>query len=812
MQMLERYLHAIAFWLPNDRQDDLIAEISEDLHAKIEDEQAKLGRKLTDAELEALLKRRGRPVLVASGYRQQQSLIGPVWFPAYVFVLKIVALCYVLPWVVVFVIVHRVQHPGLHWGATFLAAWGTAWTVSFVAAGVVTLIFALLERAETRTHFLEKWNPRQLPPARDPYKIPLSTSVTDLVANFAFLFWWAAYAGSPVLFDSPTFKLSLAPVRVYFFWGYLAITLFNIALAAVNMRRRYWTGLRATCRLTLDLAGGILFCWFMKADLVATLYIANLEPARTLAIKNAIHIWMDRCFPIAVIISAIAVVIDLMRIVRMNRKDRFIFTRGATALIALLLFTAASRAQQPSVAASVSQPLPSDSELQEILADRIDVQHQSVGMIVAITGPNGRRIVPFGRLNEAGSGKLSGDTVFEIGSVTKIFTALLLEDMVQRGEVSLNDPVVNYLPPNVKVPERNGRSITLLDLATQTSGLPFFPTDIPLNDPPAAERAVAAYPTSKVYDFLSQYQLTRDIGSKWEYSNLGFALLGNALARRAGRDYASLVKERITDPLGMKSTSITLSPEMHSRLATGYDVNLKPAPEIDMPAFVAAGCLHSTANDLLTLLEAFMNYRTSPLAPAMQEMSAPLRPGPGFQQALGWWIMSFGTADPGFVFHGGQTPGFSSAIAFDPRTRTGVVVLSNDTRDDGGLAWHLMRPNFPLADSASQKALQDEAHREITVAPKTLDLNTGRYRISSGPGAGEIITVQRTGDFLVMKSSTTPPAGLHLHARSDRVFFITETDLQLEFNSDAGKPASGIEIRFAGSSTPASRVSAATEN
>ncbi len=128
MQMLERYLHAIAFWLPNDRQDDLIAEISEDLHAKIEDEQAKLGRKLTDAELEALLKRRGRPVLVASGYRQQQSLIGPVWFPAYVFVLKIIALCYVLPWVVVFVIVHRVQHPGFHWGTTFLAAWGTAWT------------------------------------------------------------------------------------------------------------------------------------------------------------------------------------------------------------------------------------------------------------------------------------------------------------------------------------------------------------------------------------------------------------------------------------------------------------------------------------------------------------------------------------------------------------------------------------------------------------------------------------------------------------------------------------------------------------
>lgn len=129
---------------------------------------------------------------------------------------------------------------------------------------------------------------------------------------------------------------------------------------------------------------------------------------------------------------------------------------------------------------------------------------------------------------EVGSGKLSEDTVFQIGSVTKISTALLLEGMVKLGTGSFSGMSVG----------RNGSP-----------------------EPPAAECAIAAYPTSKVYDFLSQYHLTRDIGRKWEYSNLGFALLGNALARRAGRDYASLVKERITDPLRMKSTSIKPSPE-----------------------------------------------------------------------------------------------------------------------------------------------------------------------------------------------------------------------------------------------------------
>ena len=361
MPMLERYLHAIEFWLPSDQRQDIIAEISEDLNSQIEDQQSALGRKLTESELEALLKRRGRPVLVANRYRSQHSLIGPVWFPAYVFVLKVVGLCYVLPWLIVSVIVRRVQHPGLNWGASLLAAGATLCTVAFVAAGVVTLIFALLQWSEKRTHFLEHWNPRQLPSVRDPYSIPLSTSVTELAINTAFIFWWMAYVSSPFLFAGPAFKLSLAPVRVYFFWGYLAISFFNLALAVVNLRSRHWTGLRATSRLTLDLAGGVLFCWLMKANLVATLYIVNLDPARTLAMKNAIHTWMDRCFPIAVIISAIVVVIDLMRIVRLNSNDSFVLTRGITVLMAFLFLTAGSRGQQPSVAPAVHPSLPSDA-------------------------------------------------------------------------------------------------------------------------------------------------------------------------------------------------------------------------------------------------------------------------------------------------------------------------------------------------------------------------------------------------------------------------------------------------------------------
>jgi hypothetical protein len=331
MQMLERYLHAIEFWLPKKERRDILAEISEDLNSQIEDKQDALGRKLNDSELEAVLKQRGRPVLVANRYRKQQSLIGPLLFPAYLVVLKLVGLFYVLPWLVVFVIVHRVQHPGLQWIATIAAAWGAIWTVALVAAGTVTLIFALLELAETRTHFLENWNPRQLPPVRDPLKVPLSTSIAELALNMVFITWWISVVSSPFLFDGPTFKLSLAPSRMYFFWGYLALALLNMALAVANLQHRHWTALRAWCRLASDLAGGALFCWLLQVNIIATLYIANLDPARTLAVKDAMHHWMQRGVPIAVIIAMITVAVDLVRIVRVTRKERFVLTTGVVA-------------------------------------------------------------------------------------------------------------------------------------------------------------------------------------------------------------------------------------------------------------------------------------------------------------------------------------------------------------------------------------------------------------------------------------------------------------------------------------------------
>jgi CubicO group peptidase (beta-lactamase class C family) len=430
-----------------------------------------------------------------------------------------------------------------------------------------------------------------------------------------------------------------------------------------------------------------------------------------------------------------------------------------------------------------------DAEIRKALVNRVDVDHWGTGIVVGIITPQGRRIISYGTFNRGDSHPVNGDTIFEIGSVTKVFTSLLLADMVQRGEVALTDPVAKYLPSGVKAPDWKGRQITLVDLSTQTSGLPFFPTDLDaVEDPAAAGR----YTVDDLYRFLSSYELLHDIGVHWEYTNLGVGLLGHALARRAGADYETLVRRRITEPLGMKSTAITLSPAMKARFATGHDSKLQPTPEMRMPVFAGAAALRSSANDLLTLLAAFLGVKKSPLAPAMAAMLETRRPGDdwlgylGGQQALGWWI--FGKGDDQLIAHAGETLGFSSSVAFDPKMRVGVVVLSNGANGGSEMAMHLLRPSYPL----SRPGGPAKVHQEITADPKLFDLYAGKYQ--AAPNV--IIVIARLNNRLMFISPGSPM--VRLHAESERDYFIAQADIGVTFQVDAQGHATGLALHLPG--------------
>jgi len=177
---------------------------------------------------------------------------------------------------------------------------------------------------------------------------------------------------------------------------------------------------------------------------------------------------------------------------------------------------------------------PANDVIRMILADRVGSENSGIGMVVGVIDQNGRRIVSYGSLAKNDKRPLNGDTIFEIGSMTKVFTSLVLMDMAQKGEVEVTDPVSQYLPADITVPERNGRKITLQDLSTHSSGLPNLPTNIAPKD---MSNPYADYSVEQLYQFLSGYQLPRDIGAKYEYSNLAVGMLGHALARRAGMSY-----------------------------------------------------------------------------------------------------------------------------------------------------------------------------------------------------------------------------------------------------------------------------------
>src|SRR6266705_1789465 len=365
----------------------------------------------------------------------------------------------------------------------------------------------------------------------------------------------------------------------------------------------------------------------------------------------------------------------------------------------------------------IAQAELSDDEVRAILRDRIDVAKKGVGIVIGLVDEKGIRIISYGKPNKTSDQTVNGDSVFEIGSVTKVFTATLLADMVERGEVSLSDPISKYLPKSVKTPARNGKEITLLDLSTQTSGLPRLPDNFAPKD---VQNPYADYSVEQMYAFLSGYTLTRDIGSKYEYSNLGVGLLGHILTLRAGKDYETLVRTRICQPLKMDNTRIKLTPEMQAHLAMGHNPALLPVPGWDLPTLAGAGALRSTVNDMLKFVSANLGLTKSPLLAAMQmaHQSRHDTGMPDLEIGLNWHILKkFNTV---IVWHNGGTGGYHSFIGFDPKARKGVVVLSNSTNDIDDIGRHLLVSEYPVVKFEAPKE-----RKAIKLDPRMLDAYVG---------------------------------------------------------------------------------------
>ncbi len=358
-------------------------------------------------------------------------------------------------------------------------------------------------------------------------------------------------------------------------------------------------------------------------------------------------------------------------------------------------------------------------------------------------------------------------TIFEIGSITKTFTGLLLADMVLKNEVGIHDPVEKFLPPSAKVPSFEGRKITLEDLATHTSALPRIPDNLKPKNP---LNPYADVTEDQIYDCLSRVTLSRSPGEKYEYSNLGMGLLGLALSKRAGSSYEDLIQTRILKPLRMANTTTNVATADKGRLSFPHDADGLVSSYWDIPVISGAGAIKSTINDMAIYLVANMFERPTPLEDIIKFAQRPRHDADlGMKIGLAWHIMKDGST----VWHNGGTGGFRSFIGFDSKRMTGVVVLSNsagEVVDPIGVNILKMLVNEPMSPIIVKK--------EIILDSATLKKYVGAYTLAPG----FILTVTLENGKLMAHATSQPK--LMLHAKSKTEFFYRAVDAQVSFTVD----------------------------
>ena len=393
-------------------------------------------------------------------------------------------------------------------------------------------------------------------------------------------------------------------------------------------------------------------------------------------------------------------------------------------------------------------------------------------LVIAAVDHGNAEVAAYGKLDNGSAPDAS--TVFEIGSITKTFTATLLAEAVQSGKVMLDEPVAKLLP-DFTIPSRDGKEITLADIATQHSGLPRMPDNFAPADP---NNPYADYDTTRLKAFLAGYTLPRDPGAQYEYSNLAFGLLGYALASSAHTDYGTLVREKIFDPLGMSESGTAFTAQMRAHLAPGHDALGKPVANWDMGALAGAGAIRSTGNDMLRYLKANMGINKTPLNAAMTLAHAPrLDSLPHMRIGLAWM-----TTDKGIVWHNGMTGGYASFIGFTADGTRGVVVLTNAMISVDDLGFAALDDSAPLAPAVKSIALDDA----------DLAQYEGSYKLADN----FILRVFRDGHQLYAQATGQGPFPIFASAPNE--FFAHVGGIAITFTRDAKGAVSGLVLHQGG--------------
>jgi len=324
----------------------------------------------------------------------------------------------------------------------------------------------------------------------------------------------------------------------------------------------------------------------------------------------------------------------------------------------------------------------------------------NTGIVVGFIDANGIQYFSYGVKSLKTNEPVNEYSVFEIGSITKTFTAILLANQVLKGEAKLDDPLQNYLPSGVTAPTRNGAAISLVHLSNHTSSLPRMPDNF---HPANPANPFADYSEKQLYDFLNNYKLTRDIGSEYEYSNYAVGLLGHVLATNKKVTYEQLMIDVIARPLNLNDTRIAFTPKMKANLAMGHNEGMQ-VENWDLSTLAGAGAIRSTTVDMVKFISANMGKSKSNLYPAMKLSHQNSRvEGSKPMVGLGWHIIP---GEVEIIWHNGGTGGYRTFAGFIKDGEKGVVVLSNSNASVDDIGVHLLNPKSPLQPIKNSIALK----------------------------------------------------------------------------------------------------------
>ena len=380
------------------------------------------------------------------------------------------------------------------------------------------------------------------------------------------------------------------------------------------------------------------------------------------------------------------------------------------------------------------------------------------------------------------------NTVFEIGSVSKVFTGILLADAIERGVVTADQPADDLLPEGVSMPifsKKPDRKITLSDLSTHVSGLPRLPDNLDL----MAANPYANYTANDLFDFLKTHKLKREPGTVDVYSNLGVGLLGVLLSRKQKLDYESLLRKRISEPLQMADTSITLSKDQSNRLAPPHDGSLTRPPNWEFDALAGAGAIRSTAGDMMKFLRANLNPPNGDTGKAIELAFTRQLESKGVgSSAMGFgWLINSGTNTH---WHNGGTAGYHSIVFVNRKQKRALVILSNtSTTEIDQLGSQIM------ALLSGQDVQPKKFRKTIDASPKICARYVGRYKLNEAMmfeiayanAEKTLLTVQLAGQ-----------SAIPIYPESETLWFTKAVKADIEFAVDESGKCTALTLIQAG--------------